>query len=170
MEWREGRHDSMVVRASRALRGVRDESRREALLSTEGNSSYILVVDDDESVCDVIAEVLADEGYEVTSARDAARALRLIEQRPPALILLDLSIAAQGAAGLVEAIRELPGQTASIIVVSAHANVEQRAEEVGADGYVPKPFEIPILVDTVRAILSVRGDDGRAERGGPPSR
>jgi CheY-like chemotaxis protein len=126
-------------------------------LSTVDESQYILVVDDDASICDVIAEILSDEGYEVTPVQDAESALEMIAQRPPALILLDLSMAEQSAEELVAAIRRLPGQAASIIVVSAHANVGERAEQVGADGFLPKPFDIPILVDTVQAILSVRG-------------
>jgi DNA-binding response OmpR family regulator len=146
----------LTTQTGRTLGGVRDESRRGAQLDTIDESRYILVVDDDDSICDLIAEVLREEGYEVTATRDAARALQLIEQRPPALILLDLSIADQSAESIVTAVRELPGQTTSVIVVSGHTNVGQRAEQVGADGYLPKPFDIPILVDTVQAVLSVR--------------
>lgn len=128
-------------------------------MDTIDESGYILVVDD-ESICDLIAEVLREEGYEVSATRDAARALELIEQRPPALILLDLSIADQSAESIVRAVRGLPGQTTSIIVVSGQTNVRQRAEQVGADGSLPKPFDIPILVDTVQAVLSVRRGGG----------
>jgi CheY-like chemotaxis protein len=144
------------------VRAVGDaQERREAGLSTEDESQYILVVDDDESICELIAEILMDEGYEVASVRDAGRALEMVAKRPPALILLDLSVAEQSADELVAAIRRLPGRAASIIVVSAHANVGERAEQVGADGYLPKPFDIPILVDTVQAIVSVRPSEGR---------
>ena len=125
-------------------------------MDTLDESRYILVVDDDASICDLIEEVLREEGYEVSATRDAARALQLIKQRPPALILLDLSIADQSAESIVSAVRKLPGQSTSVIVVSGHTNVGQRAEQVGADGYLPKPFDIPILVDTVQAVLSVR--------------
>lgn len=136
--------------------GVRDTSRRGVRLDTLDESGYILVVDDDVSICDLIAEVLREEGYEVSATRDATRALRPIEQRPPALILLDLSVADQSAGSIVKAVRELPGRTTSVIVVSGHADAGQRAAQVGADGYLPKPFDIPILVDTVQAVLSVR--------------
>ena len=146
----------MLAERGRTLDGVRDEARQGAGLDTIDESRYILVVDDDASICDLIEEVLREEGYEVSATRDAARALQLIEQRPPALILLDLSIADQSAESIVSAVRELPGQTTSVIVVSGHANVGPRAEQVGADGYLPKPFDIPILVDTVQAVLSVR--------------
>ena len=153
----------MVASVGRALSGARDDARRDLLLSTADETGYILVVDDDEGVCEVIEEILTDEGYEVTAARDAGRALRMIEQRPPVLILLDLSVADPSAEELVAAIRRIPGQLASIIVVSAHANVERRAEEVGADAFLPKPFDIPILLDTVQAILSVRARGSQAD-------
>ena len=145
----------------------RDEARRDTLVKTVDESRYILVIDDDTSICELITEILSDEGHEVTSTRDPARALKMIEQRPPALILLDLSIADQNAEELVAAIRRLPGETISIIVVSAHTNIGQRAQAVGADGYLPKPFDVPILLDTVQEILSVCRN-GR--QGGPGSR
>jgi DNA-binding response OmpR family regulator len=139
------------------------------LVDTIDESRYILVVDDDASICELIAEILTDEGYEVTTTRDPGRALKMIEQRPPALILLDLSIADQNVDELVAAIRRLPGQTISIIVVSAHTDVGHRAEEVGVDGYLPKPFDVPILVNTVQAIVSVRRRGNQAEPGAPAS-
>ena len=128
-------------------------------MSNPDESTYILVVDDDESICDVIALILSEEGYEVTSARDGARALRLIAERPPALILLDLSIADRSAEELVAAYRQVASEAASIIVVSGNANVEQRAEAVSADAFLTKPFDLAILLDTVQAILSVRKRD-----------
>ena len=136
-------------------------------MNTVDESSYILVVDDDESICELIAEVLCEEGYEVSAARDPVRALKMIEQRPPALILLDLSVADQSAEELVAAIRQLPGQSTSIIVVSGHTDVGQRAEDVGADGYLPKPFDLPILLETVQGILSVRTGGCPADAGTP---
>ena len=138
-------------------------------MSTRDESGYILVIDDDESICELIVEILSDEGYAVTSTRDPHRALRMIEQRPPALVLLDLSLADQDTEELVAAIRRLPGPTLSIVVISAHTDVGQRAEEVGADGYLPKPFDIPILLDAVRAILSARTHGSQVDPGTPAS-
>jgi CheY-like chemotaxis protein len=125
-------------------------------LSESDESGYILVIDDDESICEVIALILGEEGYEVTSARDGVRALAMIESRPPSLILLDLSIADGSAEDLVAAYRQSTCGFGSIIVVSGHVNVGQRAESVGADAFLTKPFDVPILIDTVQAILSVR--------------
>ena len=138
-------------------------------MNTLDGSGYILVIDDDESICELIAEILSEEGYEVTTTRDPRRALSMIEQRPPVLILLDLSIADQSGEELVTAIRRIPGPVASIIVVSARADVGQRAEAVGADGFVPKPFDVPILVDTVQAVLSVRRRESPDRCGAPGS-
>lgn len=138
-------------------------------MHTLDESRYILVVDDDAAICELIAEILGEEGYEVTTTRDSARALTMIEQRPPVLILLDLSIADQNADDLVAAIRRIPGRTILIIVVSAQTNVGQRARKVGADGFVPKPFDVPILVDTVQAVLSIRRRESLARCGAPGS-
>ncbi len=159
----------MVAQAGRVRTGTRDEARRDARVNTADESGYILVIDDDASICELIAEILSEEGYEVTSAHDPGRALKMVERRPPALILLDLSVTDQHAEELVAAIRRLPGQTTSIIVVSGQTNVGQRAEEVGADGYLPKPFDVPILLDTVQAILSVRTCATQTDPGAPES-
>jgi two-component system, NtrC family, nitrogen regulation response regulator NtrX len=131
---------------------------RAVQVSVEEEPGYILVIDDDEDICEVISMILADEGYEVTTARDGARALAMIQRRPPALILLDLSITGNSAQDLVTAYRQTIGEAGSIIVVSGHVNVEQRAESVGADAFLSKPFDVPILIDTVQAILSVRAN------------
>ena len=160
----------MVAQAGRVRTGARRQARREPLEGTIDEAGYILVFDDDASICELITEILSEEGYEVTATRDAARALKMIEQRPPCLILLDLSIADQCADELVAAIRRRRGRTISIIVVSARTDVGRRAEEVGADGYLPKPFDVPILLDTVQAILSVRSGRDQAEPGAPGQR
>ena len=99
----------MVIQADRARIGP--TRRGETLEDTIDESSYILVIDDDESICELIAEILSEEGYEVTRDARRSRALKMIEQRPPALILLDLSVADQSAEELVAAIRRLPGQS-----------------------------------------------------------
>ena len=52
-------------------------------------SDYVLVVDDDEAICDLIELALGDEGYEVACCTNPADALRLVARRPSGLILLD---------------------------------------------------------------------------------
>src|SRR4051812_36722796 len=79
---------------------------------------YILVVDDDDSICDVIDAVLTDEGYEVVCARNGGHALRLLQERAPALVLFDLVMPDQSGEDFIDACRQLPNGASPMIVVS----------------------------------------------------
>ena len=117
---------------------------------------YILVVDDDESICDVIELALTDEGYEVVCARNGGDALRLLQERPPALVLIDLVMPDQGGEDFINACRQVPNGAAPMIVVSGFPNLDQIAAQIGADRFLAKPFELTDLLDTVQATLAAR--------------
>ena len=118
--------------------------------------SYILVVDDDGSICDVIELALTDEGYEVVCAWNGGHALRLLQEHPPALVLFDLVMPDQGGEAFINACRQVPNGTAPMIVVSGFPNLDQIAAQIGADGFVTKPFELTDLLDTTKAALTTR--------------
>jgi CheY-like chemotaxis protein len=115
--------------------------------------SYILVVDDDDSICDVIEAVLSDEGYEVLCARNGRHALRMLQERAPALVLFDLVMPDQSGADFIKACRQVPNESVPMIVVSAMANLDQIAAQIGADGFVAKPFDLTHLLETVATAL-----------------
>jgi CheY-like chemotaxis protein len=117
---------------------------------------YILVVDDDESICDLIDLALTDEGYEVVCARNGGDALRLLQERAPALVLFNLVMPDQGGADFINACRQVPNGAAPMIVVSGFPNLDQIAAQIGADGLVAKPFELTDLLATVQAALAAR--------------
>src|SRR5688572_2295636 len=104
--------------------------------------SYILVVDDDEDICDVIELALTDEGYEVVCVRNGGHALRLLQVRLPALVLFDLVMPDQGGEDFINACRQVPNGAGPMIVVSGVPNLDQVAAQIGADGFVAKPFEL----------------------------
>ena len=131
-----------------------DGSRRAWGLTNE--MGYILVVDDDESICDVIELALSDEGYEVVCARNGGHALRLLEERAPALVLFDLVMPDQNGEDFISACRQVPNGAAPMIVVSGMPNLDQIAAQIGADGFVAKPFDLTELLDTVQATLAAR--------------
>jgi two-component system, NtrC family, nitrogen regulation response regulator NtrX len=115
----------------------------------------ILVIDDDEGICEVMAAILGDEGYEVRCAMSAESGLAMIEERQPALILLDLWMAGQTPEEFVATYRQTPNGTASI-VVSGLPGIEQVAATIGADAFLSKPFDVPVLLETVQQVLSAR--------------
>ena len=73
-------------------------------------ASYILVIDDDTAICEALADALDEEGYEVLGARSAARALELIEQAQPDLILLDVRMPGMDGPAFIRCYQDRPGR------------------------------------------------------------
>jgi DNA-binding response OmpR family regulator len=115
---------------------------------------YVLVVDDDESIREIVSLILGDEGYEVGCATSAGHALALVEQRQPDLILLDLLLGDQRGPDFVERYRLLPDATAPILILSGLPDVVQHAARIGAAGVIGKPFDLTALVEAVERTLS----------------
>jgi CheY-like chemotaxis protein len=126
-----------------------DTGTERHLVSEHG---YVLVVDDDAAIRDVLAEVLQDEGYVVRSAANGREALAVLRQGPgvPAIILLDLMMPVMSGwefrAAQCEdpALAEIP-----VIVLSAGRDLSVGAASVRAVSYLPKPVDLDVLLDTV---------------------
>jgi two-component system response regulator MtrA len=118
----------------------------------------ILLVDDDSSLLVVLSEQLRDDGFEVTTARDGAEALRRLEAGWPDLILLDLMMPRVDGLALARQIKsqaDLP-----IIVLSAIDTADSKArllDEVAED-YVSKPYHYPELRARIQRVLRRLGD------------
>ena len=115
------------------------------------NQSPILVVDDDPSILTTISEVLDLEGYPVQTATNGAEALRAVERARPSLILLDMRMPVLDGWGFARALQER-GVKLPILVMTAAQNARRWAEEIGADGHIAKPFDLPDLLDTVERL------------------
>lgn len=113
----------------------------------------VLIVDDEPTVREVVGQFLELEGFRVLSASSGLEALRLIEQTPPDLIVLDLTL--PGIDGL-EVCRRLRTTSAiPILMLTARARDAEKLVgfEVGADDYLTKPFNPLELVARVQAIM-----------------
>jgi two-component system, chemotaxis family, chemotaxis protein CheY len=112
----------------------------------------ILVVDDDEGILDVVLMTLEFQGYTTKAARDGAEALEIVEQERPGLVLLDMRMPVMDGWGFARALAER-GIDVPVIVMTAAQDARRWAEEIGADAYVEKPFDIGKLVETVDRVL-----------------
>jgi CheY-like chemotaxis protein len=108
----------------------------------------ILVVDDDPSIREVIAETLRLEGYWVVEAADGAEALHRIGEQLPSLILLDMRMPVLDGWGVAHALKER-GIRVPTVVVTAASNAEAWAREIAAEGYLAKPFQDTELLQLV---------------------
>ena len=112
----------------------------------------ILIVDDERDICDLVAGVMEDEGYEARTAFDSDSALEAIRQRRPSLALIDVWL--QGSRldglGLVEAIKAFD-PTLPIIVISGHGGLDTAVAAIrrGAFDFIEKPFEASRLLHLV---------------------
>ena len=114
----------------------------------QGLARRVLVVDDDPDILDALSEILEVEGYTVERARNGREALQRIEQAIPDLVLLDLMMPVMDGS---EFARNLaPGARPPIIVLSADRNVSTKAREIGALGWLAKPFELSDLLAAVK--------------------
>lgn len=111
-------------------------------------ADHVLVVDDDPSITEAIRDGLEFGGYRVTTARDGAEALREVEADLPMVILLDMRM--PGMSGWEFAARfRADGHDAPLVVMTAAANARTWAEEIDADGVLPKPFSLDDLFAAV---------------------
>ncbi len=131
------------------------------LMATAADTAPILVVDDDPKIVTLVRTYLERERYPVVTAGDGRTALRLIEQRAPRLVVLDLMIPELDGLAVIRHARELGD--VPILILSARGAVGDRILGLseGADDYLPKPFSPAELVVRVRTILR------RTERKGP---
>lgn len=109
----------------------------------------VLVVDDDPTIRTLVVEALADDGYAVVEAADGQQALQLCGTADPCLILLDMRMPVLDGWGFARAYREQFQTRAPVIVMTAARDARDWAAQIGADGVLPKPFDLFDLVATV---------------------
>jgi CheY-like chemotaxis protein len=114
----------------------------------------VLVVDDDPDILEALSEILEVEGFLVRRARNGQEALDRLNQEPADLVLLDLMMPVMDGWEFARQMRAKPNQKdIPILVLSADRNVAAKAMEVGAIGYLAKPFELSDLLKLVQAAL-----------------
>jgi DNA-binding response OmpR family regulator len=128
-------------------------------------ADHVLVVDDDAEIRKLLGEYLERNGFRVSLATDGAEMRRALERSRPDLVVLDLMLPGESGLTLCRDLRvesSLP-----VIMLTARAEEVDRIVglEMGADDYVPKPFDPRELVARVRSVLRRTAAAGRAEIG-----
>ena len=118
----------------------------------------ILVVEDDQSVQNLLTMVLEGEGFEVIAARDGLEGLVKMELQHPSLVVLDLMMPNVSGDRVIEEIRSDPRlRTLPVVVVSGRHDVHEAFDDVlGADNVFAKPFDPADLIARIEAILKTK--------------
>ena len=116
--------------------------------------SRILVVEDDPAILRGLTDNLKFESYEVLAATDGETGYRLIHERKPDLIVLDLMLPKLSGYELCRKVRS-EGIATPIVMLTARGQEADRVLglDLGADDYVSKPFSVRELLARIRAIL-----------------
>nr|WP_147106623.1 response regulator transcription factor [Pseudonocardia sulfidoxydans] len=116
--------------------------------------AHVLVVDDDETVRDVVGRYLGAAGHDVALVADGVAALRSARATPPDVVVLDLMLPGLGGLEVCRALRA-DGELPPIVMLTALGEEDDRllGLELGADDYVTKPFSPRELVLRVASIL-----------------
>ena len=117
-------------------------------------TARILVIDDNLAVVDILVTVLAEEGYEVSSAVTSDEGLKLFIQSCPDLVLLDIALPGMNGIEMLKRIGSI-APTARVVMVSGVTDPARAREalELGALAWVDKPFDLAYLKRVVAMAL-----------------
>jgi two-component system phosphate regulon response regulator OmpR len=125
-----------------------------------------LIVDDEPDVREVLEEYFVSQGYAVMGAESAGAAKTLASQHPIDLALVDIHMPGEDGLSLARHLRERYAKIAIVMLTSADTVVDRIVGlEMGADDYVPKPFDPRELVARVKSVLRRTSSAGRADIG-----
>jgi len=134
------------------------------------DKEYVLVIEDDPSICSLLTTTLNRENFRVTTAESGEEGLQLIEENRPQLVILDLNLPGMNGLDLCRAIRKDP-YMASLPVLMLTGRSEEddmiAGFKVGADDYITKPFSPKILAARVNALLRRQPSKRKAEESKP---
>ncbi len=125
-------------------------------------NQHLLMIEDDARLADMVSEYLRQSGYQVAHAGEGLSGLAALQAQPADLVILDLMLPDIDGLEVCRRIRSLPGALAQtpILMLTAKGDPMDRiiGLEMGADDYLPKPFEPRELLARVRAVLRRHGE------------
>ena len=126
------------------------------------STPQLLMIEDDARLAQMVGEYLTQSGFAFNHAGDGASGLEQLLQHAPDLVILDLMLPDADGLEVCRRIRALPGPMSkvSVLMLTAKGDPMDRiiGLEIGADDYLPKPFEPRELLARIRAVLRRRGE------------
>ncbi|MGA0572998.1 response regulator [Variovorax sp. VNK109] len=129
-------------------------------------TTRLLMIEDDARLAQMVGEYLGQSGFAFSHAGDGQGGLAQLQEAPPDLVILDLMLPDMDGLEVCRRLRSLPGDLSRtpVLMLTAKGDPMDRiiGLELGADDYLPKPFEPRELLARIRAVLRRRTDDPAA--------
>jgi DNA-binding response OmpR family regulator len=130
------------------------------------NKKAVLVIEDDGPIRGLLAELLADAGYEVLEAADGSVGLRLAQEHGPSVILLDLALPPTSGLDVLERLRTRDcTRYIPVVAMSGHHPSAVETIVPSPDGVIQKPFDIDRLLAEVHRMAALREAAGATPDG-----
>jgi CheY-like chemotaxis protein len=127
---------------------------RVANVPPSAGTRLVLIVEDEESIREVIRDVLEDRGFAVKVAQNGAEALRLLDSVRPDVVVLDLLMPVMHGWDFMESyVEKTGGQAIPIVVVSVNPALPRSFNRFGVRQVVSKPFDVDVLIAAVEEAL-----------------
>ena len=117
---------------------------------------HIMIVDDVASIRQIVSSVLSDVGYKVIEAASGEQALSIAQSQRVHLVLTDVNMPGMNGLELIPKLREIKNYRSTPIVILAKGGKDdniQKAEVLGASGWIEKPFTPDRLLNAINQIL-----------------
>jgi DNA-binding response OmpR family regulator len=116
----------------------------------------VLIIDDDEELCDEMSEVLSGEGYDVSVAFDGLEGKELVEKNPYDILLLDMKLPGLSGREILESVKKTNTKI-KILILSGSPTIHKALKEDStlskADGLMNKPFEVTTLLNKIEDLI-----------------
>lgn len=121
----------------------------------EAYTKSILVVDDQEGVCQLLQELLASEGFSVNTASNGYEALEQIEKAHPGILIIDMKMPGMSGIDVLIALQDME-HDCLIIMMTAYGELEivREAAKLGVSHFITKPFDIDELRGLIKDLTT----------------
>jgi two-component system nitrogen regulation response regulator NtrX len=116
----------------------------------------ILIVDDEESICKSLGDILVDEGYDVLTALSGEEAIKILDEELPDLVLFDIWLPGIDGMEVLKTIKNLHPKL-HVVMMSGHGTIETavKATKLGAFDFIEKPLSLEKVILTVKHVLDM---------------
>lgn len=121
------------------------------MITEETRKKTILIVEDEKDILFTLKEFLESENYNVLVAENGSEAMKLLKNSGiPDLILLDMKMPVMNGWEFAIEFLDKHDHQSPIVVITAAADAEKRAKDISAVGWVEKPFDLDVLLRTIK--------------------